>query len=213
MMSSMEISPAKLKDVLYYIQPLDVVLFRDASLLSIGIQRGLGYPVGHAAIVRSIEDNDVVIYEVGRKVGTSSLSTCIHNYGRHQGQVYILRLSKVVREAIDVNAGIEFADAQLGKGYSFFQAFMSGLPWHTRKNHSRFHCSELVAATLEAAGAIPKTNSSEWTPHDIAVAKLYVSRVWSLVPELPAFNSIDPALLSEWDGVSDKQTSIRRWFD
>lgn len=63
------------------------------------------------------------------------------------------------------------------------------------EDFSTFFCSELVAAGLEAGGAIKSINASEVTPIDLCMFSLYQPDYYQIkgkISEIRGFNSIDP---------------------
>jgi hypothetical protein len=65
----------------------------------------------------------------------------------------------------------------------------------SEEDFSRFFCSELVAAGLEAGGAIQSLNASEVTPVDLCMFSIYEERYYQLKGGrklIEGFNSLDP---------------------
>lgn len=66
---------------------------------------------------------------------------------------------------------------------------------HNLEDFARFFCSELVAAGLEAAGAISSINASEVTPIDLCSFCLFEADYYQLKgdrKEIRGYNAIDP---------------------
>lgn len=67
------------------------------------------------------------------------------------------------------------------------------------EDFSRFFCSELVAAGLEAGQAVPRINASEVTPIDLCRWAIYEPDYYLLQgepKEITRFGTLDPALWS-----------------
>jgi hypothetical protein len=66
---------------------------------------------------------------------------------------------------------------------------------HNAEDFSRFFCSELVAAALEAAGAISHINASEVTPIDLCSFALFENDYYQLKgnrKEIRGYNATSP---------------------
>jgi hypothetical protein len=136
-------------------------------------------------------------------VTISRLSERIQSY---DGKVWWLPLSDSVRERMDVEAFRQFLLQQEGKPYDVPQAIMSGLDQlddntlleratHADEDFSRFFCSELVAAALEASAALPHLNASEVTPIDLCMFSIYKRDYYQLKGETEAIgghNTLSP---------------------
>jgi hypothetical protein len=93
-------------------------------------------------------------------------------------------LRESVRQGVDWQGFHDFLLQQVGKPYDLPQAIMSGLDQlddhalleratHAVEDFSQFFCSELVAAALEACGAISHLNASEVTPIDLCTFSIF----------------------------------------
>jgi hypothetical protein len=66
---------------------------------------------------------------------------------------------------------------------------------HSKEDISRFFCSELVAAGLEAGGAIENLNCSEVTPMDLCTFSIYQGTYYQLKGArklIEGYNRVDP---------------------
>jgi len=110
-------------------------------------------------------------------VTISRLSDRIKSY---DGKVWWLPLSDSVRGKMDLKKFHDFLLHQEHKPYDIPQAIKSafdaldnnpllGRVTHNIEDFSKLFCSELVAAALEASGAIPHLNASEVTPIDLCM--------------------------------------------
>ncbi len=103
-----------------------------------------------------------------------------------------------------------FIQARDRKGYDMPQAVNSALDamdqilpgihgtTYNKEDFSRFFCSELVAAGLEVAGAVPQVNASEVTPIDLCRWTIYEPDYYLLkgdpAKQIRGYNSLDPGL-------------------
>jgi hypothetical protein len=122
------------------------------------------------------------------------------------GEVWWLPLKEEARQKLDLARFHEFLHQQLGKGYDSLQAIKSaaddhedaplfGRITHGREDFSRFFCSELVAAGLEAGGAIESLNCSEVTPMDLCTFSIYQETYYQLKGDrklIEGYNGVDP---------------------
>jgi hypothetical protein len=124
----------------------------------------------------------------------------------HAGEVWWLPLSERARQKLDLEKYHAFLSQQVGKGYDSLQAFKSapdfveevpllGRVTRSEEDFSRFFCSELVAAGLEAGGAIESLNSSEVTPIDLCMFSIYQERYYQLKGGrklIDGYNTLNP---------------------
>ena len=144
--------------------------------------------------------------------------------GGHLGEVWWLPLKEEIRQKLDLERFHGFLHQQLGKGYDSTQAIKSavddfedaplfGRLTHSREDFSRFFCSELVAAGLEAGGAIQHLNCSEVTPMDLCKFSIYQEKYYQLKGDrrlIEGYNRVDPEGWGELtEPVSFKQNLYR----
>lgn len=124
----------------------------------------------------------------------------------YEGEIWWLPLKSELYESMDKKKFYNFLIHQNRKEYDMPQAIKSaldtldafpaiGAATHNREDFSRFFCSELVAASLEAAGAIKTINASEVTPVDLCSFALYEGNYYQLKgdrKEIKGFNMTDP---------------------
>jgi hypothetical protein len=142
----------------------------------------------------------------------------------HEGEVWWLPLKKETRQGLDLGKFDEFLNQQLGKGYDSRQALKSALDdfedaplfgqlTQSREDFTRFFCSELVAAGLEAGGAIQSLNCSEVTPMDLCQFSIFQETYYQLKGErklIEGYNRRDPEGFGEIpEAVSFKQNLYR----
>jgi hypothetical protein len=136
-------------------------------------------------------------------VSISRLSDRIATYG---GEMWWLPLSDSVRTKLDFERFFSFLIHQERKPYDLPQALKSALDaldkvplvgglTYNIEDFSRFFCSELVAAGLEAGGAIRSLNASEVTPIDLCMFNIYKQEYFQLKGDdktIRAFNTVSP---------------------
>lgn len=142
----------------------------------------------------------------------------------HLGEVWWLPLKEETRQKLDLGTFQRFLHQQLGKGYDSVQAIKSavddfedaplfGYLTHSKEDFSRFFCSELVAAGLEAGGAIGSLNCSEVTPMDLCTFSIYQETYYQLKGErrlIEGYNRVDPEGFGDLpERVSFKQNLYR----
>ena len=132
----------------------------------------------------------------------------------HEGEVWWLPLNERTRQKLALAQFDDFLQQQLGKGYDSRQALKSALNdfedaplfgqiTHSREDFTRFFCSELVAAGLEAGGAIQSLNCSEVTPMDLCTFSIYQERYHQLKGGrklIEGYNRVDP---EGWGDLSE----------
>jgi hypothetical protein len=125
----------------------------------------------------------------------------------HNGEIWWLPLSAKTRKNLVNKNFYDFLLHQEHKKYDMPQAVKSALDaldeipiignlTHNVEDISRFFCSELVAAGLEAGEAIPSLNSSEVTPVDLCRFNIYAADYHQLkgrARNINGYNTLDPA--------------------
>jgi hypothetical protein len=136
-------------------------------------------------------------------VSISRLSDRLFSY---EGDLWWLPLATPARGRLDLKTFYDFLLHQEHKPYDTPQAIKSALddldkiPLLGRmtrnvEDFSRFFCSELVAAGLEAGGVIRKINASEVTPIDLCMFDLYQDEYYQLKGRqkvIRGYNTLDP---------------------
>jgi len=124
----------------------------------------------------------------------------------YEGNVWWLPLSDSVRRKMDLEKFQTFLLEQEGKPYDVAQAIKSALDTHEEhpllgrmtyniEDFSQLFCSELVAAALEASGAISHLNASEVTPIDLCRFSIYKPDYHQLKGEkelIEGYNTLAP---------------------
>lgn len=136
-------------------------------------------------------------------VSISRLSDRLDTY---DGEIWWLPLRQTIWNEMDKTKFYNFLIHQERKEYDMPQAVKSALDaldqvpvlGRATKNiedFSRFFCSELVTAGLEAAGAISHINASEVTPIDLCHFSLFENNYYQLKgdrKEIRGYNALDP---------------------
>jgi hypothetical protein len=135
-----------------------------------------------------------------------SISRLSDRIATHEGEIWWLPLSDAVKKKIDLKKFYDFLIHQERKPYDMPQAIksaldafdntflLSGLTYNI-EDFSKYFCSELVAAGLEAGGAIGSINASEVTPIDLCMFNIFQPSYFQLKGEdkdIKAYNTISP---------------------
>jgi len=191
-------------------RPGDVIAFGGKGRFSELIKWATGAGVSHVGVVLQTQRLDTErtgffnqIIESTSLDGFSGVivSKLSKRLTKYHGEVWWLPLSDEVRATFNHDAFFDFLMEQDHKGYDSLQAIgslLDGLGSLTRneEDFSKFFCSELVAAGLEAASAIPKVNASEVTPIDLCRWKIFSPEYVQLKGRAKAirgYNTLDPA--------------------
>lgn len=124
----------------------------------------------------------------------------------YDGEIWWLPLSNTSRSSLDSKRFYDFLLHQDHKPYDTPQAIKSALDaldnapvigraTHNIEDFSKFFCSELVSAGLEAGGVIDHINSSEVTPIDLCMFNIFDSDYYQLkgnLKQIKGFNSLNP---------------------
>ncbi len=195
----------------------DVICFGGRGPVSATIKRFTGAPVSHVGVILrtqvlvegapagvGIGGHLVQVIESTSLDGfvgvvTSRLSDRLERYF---GEVWWLPLSGATRQRLNIALFVSWLLKQEGRRYDTAGAVLAGLDdldavglTRAHEDLSRLFCSELVAAALREAGALPRgLNVSEITPIDLVRFSLYGEAVQLLgdVGDIRGFNSVDP---------------------
>lgn len=206
-------------------QPGDVIAFGGKGHFSEIIKFATFSAVSHVGVIlqtRIPEDSR------GRFFNQIIESTSLHGFNgvhvsrfsdrlnTYEGEVWWLPLKKEIRErSFDQERFFNFLfnQAKERKPYDMEQAVKSSLdlvdqlpfgmkgPTYNTEDFSKFFCSELVAAGLEAARAVDTVNASEVTPIDLCRWNIYEDNYYQLRGEsskrISRFNTLSPSYWSE----------------
>ncbi|MFH0783442.1 MAG: hypothetical protein V2B20_16020 [Pseudomonadota bacterium] len=196
----------------------DVIAFSGKGDFSEIIKWATRAPVSHVGVIlqsKLLIDGDSQSGMLNQIIESTSLngfsgvsiSRLSDRLDTYDGELWWLPLSEKVNSAMDKKKFYDFLIHQERKEYDMPQAIKSALDvldkvpvigktTHNVEDFSRFFCSELVAAGLEAAGAISNINASEVTPIDLCSFSIFDSDYFQLKgnrKEIRGFNAIDPA--------------------
>lgn len=184
-------------------KPGDVIAFGGKGHFSEIIKFSTFSDVSHVGVIlqtKVVEDN------TGRFFNQIIESTSLNGFNgvnisrfsdrlaTYEGELWWLPLRDEVRNRMDTKKFYEFLfnQAKLRKPYDMPQAIKSALdamdqlpfgthgPSYNSEDFSKFFCSELVAAGLEAGNAIDTVNASEVTPIDLCRWNIYKDTYYQL---------------------------------
>ncbi len=193
----------------------DVIAFGGSSHFSGIIKLAIHAEVSHIGILLQTQVKDektgerinYIIDSTSRQgVAISRMENRLEQY---DGEVWWLPLQDKIRgKQFNQQPFSEFLMQQKGKKYDHSQAagsaidFFDDLPFGWRgpgyndENFTRLFCSELVAASLKAAGILPENlNASEATPIDICRWNIFAPEYYLLkgrTKEISGYNSLEP---------------------
>lgn len=198
-------------------QPGDVIAFGGKSHFSEVIKWATRSSVSHVGVILQTVRRDLASSDGPGYFNQIIESTTINDFSgvivsklskriqQYEGEIWWLPLSDEVRARFNSGAFIDFMMDHEGRPYDLHQAITAGLEVPgVQEDFGKFFCSELVVAGLEAAGAIPPVNSSEFTPISLCRLKLFNPDMVQIKgPEGPirGFNTLDPfATVDEYEG-------------
>jgi hypothetical protein len=199
-------------------QPGDVIAFAGKDGISGWIMAATNGPVSHVGVLlRASQGTDDAsatyvspqIIESGKDLNEHygvSPRWLDERVASFDGKMWWLPLSDDVRSRLDVEAFTTTLAEKEDLPYDAIQAVQSaadaldhdpllGGLTYSREDFSAFFCSELVAAGLEAGGAIRSINCSEVTPLDVVRFAIYRGTYYQLKgPKtlLSGYNTLDP---------------------
>ncbi len=198
-------------------KPGDVIAFSGKGEFSEIIKWATRAPVSHVGVIlqsRLLIDGNPQSGYLNQIIESTSLngfsgviiSRLSDRLNTYEGEIWWLPLSDVIRGRLDAKKFYDFLFRQEHKPYDAPQAVKSAVDalddaplgsgmTHNAEDFSRFFCSELVTAGLEAGGAITHINASEVTPIDLCMFALYSGDYYQLkgTPRgIKGCNSLDP---------------------
>jgi hypothetical protein len=207
---------ASYSEVRSKMRPGDVIAFGGKSHFSQLIKFATRSAVSHVGVVlqsKMLIGNDVQggyfnqIIESATINGFAGVSINRMSFRmEYDGEIWWMPLAEKVRKKLDFNKFYNFLLHQNRKKYDTSQVAFAGLDFtdkipligsltHNEEDFSKFFCSELVAAGLEAGGVIDSINSSEVTPIDMCNFKLYGNDYYQIKgdeKEIRGYNKLDP---------------------
>ncbi len=199
----------------------DVIAFGGSSHFSGIIKMAVRAEVSHIGIILQAHvkngNDDDFFHEIIDSTSRNGVAIwkLRDRVDQYDGEVWWLPLRQAIWEKqFDRKAFYDFLFEQAkqkkkydrlqaaGSAIDMFDALPFGIqgPGYNKEDFSRFFCSELVAAGLEVAGAVPEINASEATPIDICRWNIFESNYYMLKGDqskhITQYNSLDP---SAWD--------------
>jgi hypothetical protein len=174
-------------------KPGDIIAFGGKGLVSEAIKHSTGSVVSHVGVIlqtklligKRVQDgyfNQVIESgDINDFLGVS-ITRLSDRLEQYDGQVWWMPLHNEVRKVLNIKAFYDFLIHQVRKPYDVPQAILAGLDTFDGKNSgltynkedfSKFFCSELVVAGLEAGGVFRNINASEVTPGELSKMKIY----------------------------------------
>ena len=195
----------------------DVIAFSGKGEFSDIIKWATRAPVSHVGVIlqsRLLIDGNPQAGFFNQIIESTSLngfsgvtiSRLSDRLATYAGEIWWLPLSDGVRGKLDAKKFYDFLLHQDHKPYDVPQAIKSALDaldnatligglTHNVEDFSKFFCSELVAAGLEAGGAVGHVNASEVTPIDLCMFAIYSSDYYQLKGTLrgiKGYNTLSP---------------------
>jgi hypothetical protein len=206
-------------------RPGDVIAFAGKDGISEWIKAVTRGPVSHVGVVlRSSQAHaspQIVeaTPDLSEHYGVSLRWLDEHIAGYH-GDIWWLPLSDAVRSRLDLERFTTFLEEKEDLPFDVPQAIQAaaddldhvplvGEFTLNKEDFSALFCSELVAAGLEASGAIPSLNCSEVTPMDLLRFAIYQGTYYQVKGSktlISGYNTVDPAGWGN-DVVAERQTS------
>lgn len=200
-------------DVRDKMQPGDIIAFSGKGFVYDIVKWATRSNITHVAIVLQskllINDEPQVGYfnqiieSRSEGILISRLSERIKSY---DGEIWWLPLKESIRKKMNLKKYFDFLFHQRHKPYDLPEALKSGIDLfdntpllekftYNVEDFSKFFCSELAAAALEASEAIPNLNASEVTPSDMCMFNIYSEDYYQLKKEnqrIKGYNTISP---------------------
>lgn len=198
-------------------QPGDIIAFGGKGNFSDIIKWATRSTVSHVGIIlqsKLIIDDEPQAGKFNQIIESTSLngfsgvsiSRLSDRLDTYTGEIWWLPLGNKARETLDFKAFYDFLLHQNRKEYDAPQAIKSALDaldnipligkaTYNSEDFSRFFCSELAAAGLEAGGVIGSINASEVTPIDLCKFNIFASEYYQLKggkKAIGGFNCLDP---------------------
>jgi hypothetical protein len=218
----MAISTLSYDDARPRMKPGDVIAFGGKGNFSEIIKFATRAAVSHVGVIlqtKVVEDvsdrffNQIIESTSLHGFNGVTISRFSERLSDYDGEIWWLPLRRDLWEQkLDRKAFYDFLfiQARDRKSYDMPQAVNSALDamdqilpgihgtTYNKEDFSRFFCSELVAAGLEAAGAVPQVNASEVTPIDLCRWTIYEPDYYLLkgdpAKQIRGYNSLDPGL-------------------
>jgi len=187
----------------------DVMAFAGRGRLSRLISWSTSSPVTHVGMIvitlvdvggtglhRVVQMVDSTSLDGRRGVGLGLVSQRLREY---EGTVWWLPLGADVRAQLDVVAVLRWLRDHEMARYDRWQAVRAGIgdlvpvPQIVRRSYRRLYCSEMVAAPLQAGGALQGVHASRETPAELCRRRAYDADYYLLAGPtamIPGYNTV-----------------------
>lgn len=217
----MQVIQVRYEDVRERMRPGDVIAFGGKGHFSEIIKFATFSDVSHVGVIlqtRVVDDatnrffNQIIESTSLNGFNGVNISRFSDRLATYEGELWWLPLREDIRNPkFDQKLFYDFLfnQARERKEYDMPQAIKSSLdaldnlpfgmhgPGYNSEDFSKFFCSELVAAGLEAAGAVGTVNASEVTPIDLCRWNIYDATYYQLkgdpAKKISRFNTASPA--------------------
>jgi len=200
-------------DVRQRMRPGDVIAFSGKGNIHELIKSAIDSDVTHVAVVlpatapaEGEPAPELCIIESTTLYGGVAINPLGERLASYDGAVWWLPLGDTVRARMDLRAFQDFLLQQEHKPYDVPQAIKSALDrlnsssllgrvTYNVEDFSELFCSELIAAALEASGAISHLNASEVAPQDLCMFSIYQPDYYQLKGEealIEGYNTLSP---------------------
>lgn len=213
----MALKSAQYKEVRGWMKPGDIVAFGGKGNFSEIIKWATRSTVSHVGIIlqsKLLIENEPQAGKFNQIIESTSLngfsgvtiSRLSDRIDTYFGEMWWLPLSNEARSRLDIRRFFDFLLHQNRKEYDTPQAINSALDaldeipligkiTHNTEDFSKFFCSELATAGLEAGGVISSVNASEVTPIDLCKFNLYADDYYQIKggeKKIGGFNTLNP---------------------
>ncbi|MCP4748192.1 MAG: hypothetical protein GY874_18955 [Desulfobacteraceae bacterium] len=209
---------AHYRDIRKKMHPGDVIAFGGKKNISEIIKWATKSSVSHVGIIlQSIlfinnEQQDGILNQIIESTSLNNfsgvtISRLSNHIDTYDGEIWWLPLSDESRLNLNYSKFFDFLLRQNSKKYDILQAIKSALDTLDQipfigettlncEDFSKFFCSELVAAGLEAGGVIGSINASEVTPIDLCKFDIYAPQYYQIKGReekaISGYNSLNP---------------------
>lgn len=213
----MSIISVQYKEVRKQMKPGDIVAFGGKGNFSEIIKWATRSTVSHVGIIMQskmlIDDkpqagmfNQIIESTSLNGFSGVTISRLSDRVDTYSGEMWWLPLSNKSKEKLEFEKFFNFLLHQNRKEYDMPQAVGSALDaldkvpvvgriTRNEEDFSRFFCSELAAAGLEAGGVIGSINASEVTPIDLCKFNIYAPDYYQIkggLKPIGGYNTLDP---------------------
>ncbi len=210
------------KEVRKQMKPGDIIAFSGKGHFSEIIKWATRSPVSHVGIILQskllLDDepqagmfNQIIESATINGFSGVSISRLSDRIDTYHGEMWWLPLSDGARNRLDTKKFFNFMLHQDRKEYDLPQALNSAMDalddipllgklTNNNEDFSRFFCSELAAAGLEAGGVIGSLNASEVTPIDLCKFNIFADEYHQIKggeKRIGGFNSLSPEAWGE----------------